>query len=315
MLALKNAYTAIGEITQGAGLMVSLARGLVRDIIAEGISTLLVRIPIWIAVAGATGPGVVPVVAVQGSTLLARIYARVAKVLIGVIKSLVKLLPIIRRLDDLIKALRQLLRQLKRTPRGSTTRGGTGPAIPNPHPHSTDEVEDIVQGMMEADTPQPGHPGGAPHLNRGHSGEQDMGFHYNQEKGWAFLEGPSGAGGHQSNASGFDGVAFKTDGPLEIHILDNKSLKSDGNVSSSTALTDNLRTNLDRLAQRANDPAMNDVPRIQEVRKAIAEAQDALANGRPLPDHVKIAVTNHGGQSTGVTKKLEEQGVVFNPPN
>src|SRR5690242_8724017 len=46
-----------------------------------------------------------------------------------------------------------------------------------------------------------------PAHDRGHAGEQSMGFYWG-ERGYFLVEGPSGAGGHAANARGFDGVAF-----------------------------------------------------------------------------------------------------------
>ena len=52
---------------------------------------------------------------------------------------------------------------------------------------------------------------------------------------------------------------------------------------------------------QANDPSMNDVPRINEVRRALADTEIALRNGTPLPPEVHLVVTNEGGRATGVT--------------
>jgi hypothetical protein len=130
----------------------------------------------------------------------------------------------------------------------------------------TDEIDRIIEGIREESNIQPGETVSGGTGARGTSGKQGIGFAYSQEQGWAFLEGPSGTSGQASNAAGFDGVAFRTDGPPEIHILDNKSLAREGNVGSATAITENLGQNLDALAQRAADPRFNDVPRIQELR-------------------------------------------------
>ncbi|WP_020524267.1 hypothetical protein [Catelliglobosispora koreensis] len=178
--------------------------------------------------------------------------------------------------------------------------------------HSTDEVEQIVAGIVETDAMQVAHRDMAKHLARGHEGEQGMGFFYNQESGWAFLEGPSGAAGHAASARGFDGVAFKTDGPLEIHILDNKSLKSDRPISGASALTKNLEVNLDNLAARANDKAFDDVPRIAEVRESISAAREAVSTGAPMPSEVHLVVTNSGSTHvTGISEGLQKQGIEF----
>jgi hypothetical protein len=138
-----------------------------------------------------------------------------------------------------------------------------------------------------------------------------MGFAYRYEEGWAFLEGPSGGLGHRWNAPGFDGVAFRIRGDFELEILDNKSLARLGNVSSASALTTNLRKNLDDLITRANSASLNDVPRIAELRGALRDTRIALDSGGKMPSNVRLVVTNAGGRSTGVTTRLAQQGIEF----
>src|SRR6185503_12301129 len=99
---------------------------------------------------------------------------------------------------------------------------GSGPSAPpsevprGARRFTNEEVDEIVRHLTEADTPQPGHPQGAGTGPRGFAGEQGMGFHYSQETGWGFLDGPSGSGGHASNAGGPDGFAFRTEGDFEL---------------------------------------------------------------------------------------------------
>jgi len=189
---------------------------------------------------------------------------------------------------------------------------GTGTSPDSGRRFTPQEVDHIVRGIVEADSPQPGHapPGG--HGPRATAGEQGMGFHYSQEKGWAFLDGPSGSGGgHAWNAGGPDGFAFRTEGAFEMHILDNKSYQTPGDVGHATALTDTLADNVhERLAQ-AMDPRMNDTPRIDEVRRALADTETALRTGAPLPADVHLVVTNEGGRASGVSPALAGQGVEF----
>ncbi len=147
-------------------------------------------------------------------------------------------------------------------------------------------------------------------------GEQGVAFAgYPHREGWAFIDGPSGAGGHAWNAPGFDGVAFRTRGPLEIEIIDNKAFASQGNVSSSSALTRNLQTNLRDLGAQIADPVYDAVPRIADVRNSVATARTALQNGTPLPAEVRLVVTNFGGRSSGVTSTLQGLGIVFRDSN
>jgi hypothetical protein len=185
------------------------------------------------------------------------------------------------------------------------TVGGSMPRFRTPLP-------DIDLGPTALSYPATGTP--PPRGQRGIFGEQGMAFSgYSMQQGWGFLEGPSGTAGHAWNAPGFDGVAFRTDGAFELHILDNKAYKASGNVgtSSASALTRNLTQNLDALILRAADPSLNDVPRIVEVRAALQNARAALAAGRSLPPEVKLVITNYGGNKTGVTADLASRGVEF----
>jgi hypothetical protein len=143
-------------------------------------------------------------------------------------------------------------------------------------------------------------------------GEQGVAFEgYPQRQGWAFIEGPSGAGGHNWNAPGFDGVAFRTRGPFELEIIDNKAFASQGNVSSSSALTRNLLKNLDDLSAQIADPVYNGVPQIAQVRNSVAATRAAVQNNTPLPQGVSLVVTNFGGQSSGITSTLQGLGITF----
>lgn len=146
---------------------------------------------------------------------------------------------------------------------------------------------------------------------RGIAGELGMGFAYRAEEGWGFLTGPGGSAGHRWNAPGFDGVAFRTQGPFEIHIVDNKSWARAGNVGSASALTDNLLKNLDDLISVAGSAQYDDVPRIAQVRTSLSTARAAVAGKATLPAEVQLVVTSHGGRSTGVTASLTARGVRF----
>ncbi|MGP0066334.1 MAG: hypothetical protein ACLQGP_22445 [Isosphaeraceae bacterium] len=140
-----------------------------------------------------------------------------------------------------------------------------------------------------------------------------MGFAgYRAEDGWAFLTGPGGGGAaHQWNDPGFDGVAFKTSGPFETHIIDNKSWARAGEVGSATALRKNLESNLSDLIQVAADPAFNDVPNIDLLRSSLASTLTAVQAEAPIPNEVKLVITNFGGRSTGVTPGLAAEGITF----
>ncbi len=147
---------------------------------------------------------------------------------------------------------------------------------------------------------------------RATGGEAGMGFSgYSSKEGWAFLSGPGGSAGHRWNEPGFDGVAFRTRGKFEIHILDNKSLARAGNINSSSALTRNLLSNLDELIATASQARLNNVPQIAQIRTSLQSVRIAVSNGQPLPSHTKLVITNFGGRSTGITARLASQGIIF----
>lgn len=152
-----------------------------------------------------------------------------------------------------------------------------------------------------------------PRHARGFSGEQGMGFiHYRRENGWIFFQGPSGSAGHGVTESGFDGVAYNVR-TGEIHLVDNKSLARQGNVGSATAIdpSKNLGKNLDGLIQRVE--AAKDVPGRIRLLGRLRALKASLTTGKPWPTDVKLVVTGVGGQSTGVTGRLQSQGVEFRP--
>ncbi|MEU4170235.1 hypothetical protein AB0F46_25570 [Streptomyces sp. NPDC026665] len=90
-----------------------------------------------------------------------------------------------------------------------------------------------------------------------------MAFAYG-ENGWAFQEGPSGAPGHAWNSRGFDGVAFRTEGPLDARIFDNKSYSGTGSIGDASAMTKNPPGNLTKLVEEVSKSAYDTVPRIGE---------------------------------------------------
>jgi hypothetical protein len=152
-----------------------------------------------------------------------------------------------------------------------------------------------------------------PRHARGFGGEQGMGFiHYRQEDGWIFFEGPSGSAGHGVTESGFDGVAYNVR-TGEIHLVDNKSLARQGNVGSATAIdpSRNLGKNLDGLIQRVE--AAKDVPGRVRLLGRLRALKTSLSAGKPFPKDVKLVVTGVGGRSTGVTGRLQSEGIEYRP--
>jgi hypothetical protein len=144
-------------------------------------------------------------------------------------------------------------------------------------------------------------------LDRGFGGEQSMGFYWG-ERGYFLIEGPSGAGGHAANASGFDGVAYNpTTGHMVIY--DNKAFARAGNVYDASAVTTNFTKNIDGLIGRVQ--TMSDMPRQQDILRDLSSARAALNSPANWPSNVQVAVSNAGGQSTGVGGKLANGNISF----
>lgn len=151
--------------------------------------------------------------------------------------------------------------------------------------------------------------GNAAH-ERGYAGEQSMGFYFG-DRCYFLVDGPSGAGGHGITSSGFDGVAFHPTN-RNLVIYDNKAFRRDGNVSSAGAITRNLAKNLDRLITRVESMRPDYLPHRDDILKLAQDARRSLEKHGPRwPNRVQLAVSNAAGQSTGVSKKLSEQGIRF----
>ncbi|WP_431882388.1 WXG100 family type VII secretion target [Micromonospora gifhornensis] len=110
--ALARASNAMSEISTGAGLLVAMVRELVRDLIAEFVSVLAVRLWVWLAEAGVTLGVATPWIITQVTALAAKWVARITRLLHGLITSLRRLAPILRRLSGLVAELQVTLRRL-----------------------------------------------------------------------------------------------------------------------------------------------------------------------------------------------------------
>ncbi|MFC6023306.1 WXG100 family type VII secretion target [Plantactinospora solaniradicis] len=113
----------VGTLVEAAGLLVALVREMVRDLIADFVSVLAVRLPMWLAEAGLTLGVATPLVVAQVGSLVAKWVARIGKVITALITSLRRLAPMLSRLGDLIDELSDLVRRLGK-------RGGTDSATP-----------------------------------------------------------------------------------------------------------------------------------------------------------------------------------------
>jgi len=121
--AIAKAASAIGNGIHLAGVLVAALREVVRDLIFEGISTLAVRLPMWLAEVGFTLGAGTPWVTGQVATLVAQWVKRIGAFLKALIDSFRRLAPLLSQLDELIAALQTALRRT--TQRDPADLGGT----------------------------------------------------------------------------------------------------------------------------------------------------------------------------------------------
>ncbi|MEV4823876.1 hypothetical protein [Micromonospora sp. NPDC049274] len=184
LAGLADATDLIGTVVEGAGLLVALVRELVRDLIADFVSVLAVRLWVWLAEAGLTLGAATPLVAAQVSSLVAKWAAKVAGLLTALARSVSRLRPILSKLGELLDTLRTALSGLRRTPGGSSStdmpapgpgaRGYTDPAgggQPPPWARQDDWPPDFDREPGPAGGgPAHGGPAGAPAGGPGHAG-------------------------------------------------------------------------------------------------------------------------------------------------
>lgn len=142
MEAIGRAAGGIGSLVEGAGLLVALVRELVRDLIADFVSVLAVRLPMWLAEEGLTLGLATPLVVSQVGALVAKWAARIAKLVLALINSLRRLSPLLRRLGDLVEELQALLRGLSRSDPTHPTipKGPDADGDGRPHPAAGDGI-------------------------------------------------------------------------------------------------------------------------------------------------------------------------------
>jgi hypothetical protein len=142
--------TAMSTIAEGTGLVVALVREVVRDLIADFVSVLAVRLWEWLAIAGGTLGLGTPWVAAQVSSLAAKWAAKISRVLTALISSLRRLAPMLGRLNGILDELQRLVAQLARRGTADPSRGsgptergpdpGESPPLDGPHPPDFDDA-------------------------------------------------------------------------------------------------------------------------------------------------------------------------------
>ncbi|BCY06310.1 WXG100 family type VII secretion target [Actinoplanes sp. L3-i22] len=115
MDALATAAQGISYAVEGAGLLVALVRGIVRDLIADFIGTLAVRLPQWLAEEGLTLGIASPVVAGQVATLVSKWVNKIQHFVRALLNSLRRLHPMLDRLSEIFTNLRARTHDLARS--------------------------------------------------------------------------------------------------------------------------------------------------------------------------------------------------------
>ncbi|MEU4161167.1 hypothetical protein [Actinoplanes sp. NPDC026670] len=104
-----TATNAISYAIEGAGLLVALVREIVRDLIAQFVATLAVRLPQWLAAEGVTLGLATPVVAGQVATLVSQWANRIQHFIRALLNSLRHLNTRLADLTTVLARLKQLL--------------------------------------------------------------------------------------------------------------------------------------------------------------------------------------------------------------
>jgi hypothetical protein len=141
----------------------------------------------------------------------------------------------------------------------------------------------------------------------GAMGEFDVAFALGQ-RGFEFVIGPAGSGGHELTEKGFDGIAHNPQ-TGETWILDNKASGGTSTVQEAPAIVTNLEKNLVKAIADVED--LPRFPNQAAVVKNLQDALSALSQGQPLPAKVRVKVTNAGGYHSGISKKLKAANVEF----
>ncbi|GGQ59213.1 hypothetical protein [Couchioplanes azureus] len=102
-----TACRGISCAVEGAGLLVALVRGIVRDLIAEFVGTLAARLPQWLAEEGLTLGLATPLVIGQVATLVTKWVNKIQHFVRALLTSLRRLHPMLDNLADILTRLRR----------------------------------------------------------------------------------------------------------------------------------------------------------------------------------------------------------------
>jgi hypothetical protein len=118
---------SISYAVEGAGLLVGMVREIVRDLIAQFVATLAVRLPQWLAEEGVTLGLATPVVAGQVAALVTKTVNKIQHFIRALLNSLRRLNGKLDELAGILDRLKQLLGRLSRAdPASPAPRRGGG---------------------------------------------------------------------------------------------------------------------------------------------------------------------------------------------
>ncbi|WP_203981370.1 WXG100 family type VII secretion target [Planosporangium flavigriseum] len=140
MDGISTAAHGISYAVQGAGLLVAMVRGIVRDLIAQVVGTLAARLPQWLAAEGLTLGLATPVVIGQVSALVSQWANKIQRFVRALLNSLRRLQPLLHRLGEILTELKHLLDTLARS--NPFKRGGGAEGFRDPlAPHSRETYQ------------------------------------------------------------------------------------------------------------------------------------------------------------------------------
>lgn len=131
--AASSCSATIGTVVQVVGVLVGTVRGLVRDLVAECVSTLVARIPQWLAEEAVTLGFATPHVVASAVAIIAKWVNKISDVITKLVRSVAKLRPLMNRLGEIWEAIRKGLRGLRGTS-PTTPHGGPPTVKPNTPP-------------------------------------------------------------------------------------------------------------------------------------------------------------------------------------
>jgi hypothetical protein len=137
-------------------------------------------------------------------------------------------------------------------------------------------------------------------------GEQDLAFYLGLQ-GWDVVYGPGGAAGKSAFTAGLDylGVKIDSSGQVSLLLPDNKASGAVKPVAECTALTDNIRPNLDTLHKTV--AGLPDFEVKPQVLSKLTELVDTIEKGGGYVPGVNFAISNAGGFARSPTEGLQQR--------